>query len=181
MRYKNKLIIALLGIAAAIFCVIQAWLLPALDARQEEYALRQRDALTHDISAIEKYKTAYLGDASKIGGLFSNLPLYDVGRKYEIDSEKLTLTVNFLDTVGSIGESRVKPALIYNSVAAMAAVDNLMALRYSFPGADYLFTREAIEAEFGSPLSELLTPEVWRVRVQEPLGSAELISRFYAE
>ena len=53
--------------------------------------------------------------------------------KFEIDSEACTLTVNYLDTVWNIGEEKVQRDLIYNSVAAMAAIDNLSGITYNFP------------------------------------------------
>lgn len=89
-------------------------------------------ALTHDISAIEDYKTAYLGDANNVRDLFGNLPLNNIPRQFEINSDDCTLTVNYLDTVWNIGEDKVQRDLIYNTVAAMAAIDNLSGITYNF-------------------------------------------------
>ncbi len=104
MNKKSKVITGLLAAAAILFCAVQFWIIPTNQAKQEEYARNQTDALTHDISAIEDYRSAYVGDASNIGGLFENLPLNNISKKYEINSDDCILTVNYLDTVWNIGE-----------------------------------------------------------------------------
>lgn len=93
----------------------------------------QTDALTHDISVVEDYKTSYIGNANNVSGLFEVLPLNNVSMKFEINSEDCTLTVNYLDTVWNIGEEKVQRNLVYNSVAAMAAIDNLSGSPITFP------------------------------------------------
>jgi hypothetical protein len=179
MRQKNKVIIGLLSVAIVLFCAIQFWILPANEAKQAEFARNQTDALTHDISTIQDYKSPYVGNASNIGGLFENLPLKNVGKKYEIDSKNCILTVNYMDTVWNIGEEKVQRDLIYNSVAAMAAIDNLSEITYQFPGNSYSFQRKRIEEIFGTPLSDLLTPETWKTKVQNKLSSKEFCQQFY--
>ena len=64
MNKKSKFIIGLLAVAVVLFCVIQFWIIPTNQAKQEAYAQDQTDALTQDISAIEDYRTAYLGVAN---------------------------------------------------------------------------------------------------------------------
>ena len=119
MNTKDKVILGLLAVAVMLFCAIQFWFLPAEEARQADYARNQTDSLTHDISAIEEYRFPYVGKVSNVGNLFEHLPLGNVSKKYEIDSENCTLTVDYLDTVWNIGEEKVQRDLIYNSVAAM--------------------------------------------------------------
>ena len=161
MNKKSKIIIGLLAVAVVLFCVIQFWIIPANQAKQEAYAQNQTDALTHDISAIEDYRTAYLGDANNVRDLFGNLPLNNIPRQFEINSDDCTLTVNYLDTVWNIGEDKVQRDLIYNTVAAMAAIDNLSGITYNFSGDSYSFERTQIEDIFGAPLSNLLEQEKW--------------------
>lgn len=179
MNKKNKVIIGLLAVAVVLFCAIQFWIIPSNQAKMAEYARNQTDALTHDISALEDYRSAYVGDASNIGGLFENLPLNNIAKNYEINSDACALTVNYLDTVWNIGEEKVQRDLIYNSVAAMAAVDNLTGINYNFSGDSYSFERKEIEDVWGSPLSELLSPEKWNDEVQKQLSSKEFCQQFY--
>jgi len=181
MNKKNKVIIGLLAVAVVLFCVIQFWIIPSNQAKQADYARNQTDALTHDISVVEDYRSAYVGDASNISGLFENLPLNNISKKYEINSDACTLTVSYLDTVWNIGEEKVQRDLIYNSAAAMASVDNLTGITYNFSGDSYSFGRKEIEDVFGSPLSNLLLPEIWNDEVQKQLSSKEFCQQFYSE
>ena len=179
MTKKSKIIIGLLSVAAVLFCLIQFWIIPANQAKREAYAQNQTDALTHDITSIEDYKSPYIGNASNVGNLFWNLPLNNVDMKFEIDSETCTLTVNYLDTVWNIGEDKVQRDLIYNTVAAMAAIDNLSGITYNFSGDSYSFERTQIEDIFGAPLSNLLEPEKWKNDVQDKLKDTDFVEQFY--
>ena len=179
MTKKSKIIIGLLSVAAVLFCLIQFWIIPANQAKREAYAQNQTDALTHDITSIEDYKSPYIGNASNVGNLFWNLPLNNVDMKFEIDSETCTLTVNYLDTVWNIGEDKVQRDLIYNTVAAMAAIDNLSGITYNFSGDSYSFERTQIEDVFGTPLSNLLEQEKWRNDVQDKLKDTDFVEQFY--
>ena len=129
--------------------------------------------------AIEDYKTAYLGDANNVRDLFGNLPLNNIPRQFEINSDDCTLTVNYLDTVWNIGEDKVQRDLIYNTVAAMAAIDNLSGITYNFSGDSYSFERTQIEDIFGAPLSNLLEQEKWSNDVQDKLKDTDFVEQFY--
>lgn len=179
MNKKSKIIIGLLTIAVILFCLIQFWIIPANQSKKEAYAQNQTDALTHDITSIEDYKSPYIGNASNVGNLFWNLPLNNVDMKFEIDSETCALTVNYLDTVWNIGEDKVQRDLIYNTVAAMAAIDNLSGITYNFSGDSYSFERTQIEDVFGTPLSNLLEQEKWRNDVQDKLKDTDFVEQFY--
>ncbi len=179
MNKKNKAIIGLLAIAVILFCATQFWIIQANQTKQADYARNQTDALTHDISAIEDYRSAYVGDASNISGLFENLPLNNISKKYEINSDDCTLTVNYLDSIWNIGEEKVQRDLIYNSVAAMAAIDNLAGITYNFSGDSCSFNRKEIEDIFGSSLSNLLLPEKWSEKVQARISSKEFCQQFF--
>ena len=100
--------------------------------------------------------------------------------KFEINSETCALTVNYLDTVWNIGEEKVQCDLVYNSVAAMAAIDNLSGITYNFSGESYSFSRKQIEEVFGSPLSELLEQEKWNKEVQDKLNSTDFVEQFFS-
>lgn len=179
MNKKSKVIVVLLAIAVVLFCAIQFWIIPTNRAKETEYARSQTDSLTHDISVIETYRTPYIGNASNVSGLFEVLPLNNISKKFEINSDNCTLTVNYLDTVSNIGEEKVQRDLIYNSVAAMAAIDNLSGIIYNFSGDSYSFERTQIEEVFGSPLSDLLEEKNWVEKVQNKLSSEEFCQEFY--
>ena len=179
MYRKTKVILGLLAVGLTAFCVITFWALPAMEQRQAEYDRNQRDALTHDITAIEKYRSAYVGDAPNLGGLLEHLPLGDIGKQYTIDSDLCTVTVDYRDTVWNIGEEKVQRDLLYNAAAVMASIDNLAGITYRFPDGSFTFDRKTMEDAFGSPLSHLLAPAKWRDAVQTRLSSEEFCRQFY--
>lgn len=179
MSKKSKILVGLVTVAVVLFAVIQFWIIPANQEKKAAYAKSQADALTHDISTISEYQSAYVGDNSNTRALFDALPLNSISKKFAIDSEACTLTVNYLDSVQDIGEEKVQRDLIYNTVAAMAAIDNLAGITYDFSDKSYAFTRTQIEAIFGAPPSDLLEQEKWKEAVQDKLSSKEFCQQFY--
>lgn len=179
MSKKNVIIISLLAVAVILFCAIQFGIIPYKQAREAEYIQNQTDALTHDITSIETFKSPYIGDASNTANLFGALPLNNISMEFEIDSEACALTVNYLDTVRNIGEEKVQRDLVYNSVAAMAAIDNLSEITYHFSGESESFSRKQMEEVFGSPLSALLEQERWNKEVQGKLNSDDFVKQFF--
>lgn len=181
MKNKNKVILWLLILAVALFLLIAFVIVPAIKNEQDKYAANQTDALTHDITAIKDFKSLNMGDAPNIGNMFYALPLNNISMKFQLNSEAGTLTVNYLDTVWNIGEEKVKRDLIYNTVAAMATIDNLNEITYEFSGSSYSFSREQVKAIFDMPLSELLTDSgVWKEKVQEQLKSIDFVEKFFS-
>lgn len=177
---KNKIILWLLALATVLFLLIVFVVAPVIQKKQNQYAANQTDALTHDIAVLKEFKSPNMGDAANIGNLFYALPLNNISMKFQINSETCALTVHYLDTVWNIGEEKVKRDLIYNTVAAMAAIDNLAEITYEFSGNTYSFKREQFEAVFGMPLSKLLTDNsAWKEKVQEQLKSTAFVKQFF--
>lgn len=178
MTAKNRIIIILLLIAIASYCVIQFEVLPARERKQAEYLQNQTDALTHDISVVKAFKSPYIGDASNVGNLFGRLPLCDVSMKFSIDSDNCTLTVSYMDVVQNIGEDKVKRDVVYNSLAAMAAIDNLRSVTCEFTGDSFTISRDQAQIILGE-LSELLENGLWNEKVQNQLNSFEFVEKFF--
>lgn len=176
VRSRNKWIIGLVIAGLTLFAVIQFIVIPkqALQERIDEeqqriYAKQQQYPATHDLNRILEYKHPYMGKATNLIQIFNHLPLSEYGTTFEIDSDKLAVAVNYDETVLNIGEDHVKQALKYNSIAAFALIDNLQEIIYNFPDQSYPFTRAEIEANYGSPLSRLLTIDKWKTEVQDKL------------
>lgn len=181
MSKKNKTIIGLLIIAVIVFCSIVFFIVPTMQQEQSKYIADQTDALTHDISSIEEFRNPYVGNAPNTGNLFYTLPLNNVSMKFQIDSEDCTLTVSYLDTIWAIGEEKIHRDLVYNSIAAMAAIDNLTEITYELSDVSFSFSRQEIEDIFGAPLSDLLDNNEWKDKVQDQMGSSDFIGGFYSE
>ena len=100
-------------------------------------------------------------------------------RTFEINSDTRSLTVNYSDSIGVVGEERIKKNMVYNSIAAMSAIDNLSEITYNFSDNSYFFDRGTIKRILGNPLSELLDKEIWDNQVQSKLNSNDFIRQFF--
>jgi len=181
MRKRWYQVAALFVLGTVLFSVIQFGVLPQRAARQQAVAAAQNDALTHDISAALPYQNLYLGDVSNTVNLFYHLPLYQTKTQFEIDSEHLGLTVYYFATVDEIGTATLRRDLVYNAAAAMALIDNLQTIRFELTGAEFVFTREDLQAALGGqPLGELLQGDTWRQTVQQPLAEDAFVDTFYS-
>ena len=179
MTKKRACILALVAVTAVLFAVIRCYVLPTRQAEAEAYAQRQTDARTHDITAIAPYRSPYMGDNSNTVALFQSLPLGQLGQTYELDSDACTVTVRYQAAAAELGLAVVQRDLVYDSVAAMAAIDNLKGVTYAFSDGTDSFSRAELEAVFGKPLSGLLEADKWTETVQKPLDSEAFVAQFY--
>lgn len=98
------------------------------------------------IDNIIKYKNKYVGNNSNDGNLLNSLPLSEYGLVFEIDSEKLELTVDYHITDWYINDDLyLERALIYNSVSIFSLIDNVQVIHYNFTGKSYQIYREMVE------------------------------------
>lgn len=179
MNNKNKAIIALLIIGVMAFCTVEFIIIPQRNAKEAKYIAEQNDSLTHDIENVLDFKSPYVGDSSNDANLFYRLPLNRVSMQFDINPDTCALTVNYLATVNNIGEDKVHRDILYNSVAAMALIDNLSKVTYNFSGDTFSFTREEIENSFGKNLSSLLQKDGWSKNVQSKLNDQNFVDSFY--
>lgn len=176
---KSKIIVALLVIGALLFVIVRFVLIPMNIEKEAKYQREQMDSLTHHIESVFEYKTQYIGDNVNTGNLFNNLPMYNVSKKFEIDSTECNITVSYLDTVWNIGEEKVQRDLVYNSIASFALVENLEEITYKFSGESFTFERSQFKEMFGKPLSKLLDKKTWSDRVQSKLHDEKFVAIFY--
>lgn len=125
------------------------------NTRNEYYIVDTKEKYTSDtipvvpfnreksgIDNIIKYKNKYVGNNSNTGNFLNSLPLSEYGLVFEIDSEKLALTVNYHITAWYINDDMyVKKALVYNSISLFSLIDNLQYITYNFAGESYKIDR----------------------------------------
>ena len=98
------------------------------------------------IDNIIKYKNKYVGNNSNVGNLLNSLPLSEYGLVFEIDSEKLGLTVDYHITDWYINDDMyVERALVYNSVSMFSLIDNVQYITYNFSGKSYKVERAKVQ------------------------------------
>ncbi|WP_312113723.1 DUF4825 domain-containing protein [Brevibacillus reuszeri] len=173
-RHRSIIVLAITGIA--LFILIQGYIIPGNQAKEEQYQREQQSPITHDLGSILKYKNKYMGNASNLINLFQHLPLQSISKTFELDSDKLTLKVLYSKPASSVQEIELNRALLYNSLAAFALVDNLEAIEFHFADGTYTSTRAATKEAFGEQLSDLLTEEKWKA-IQEQLKDDSYISK----
>ena len=98
------------------------------------------------IDNIIKYKNKYVGNNSNDGNLLNSLPLSEYGLVFEIDSEKLGLTVDYHITDWYINDNMyVEKSLVYNSVSIFSLIDNVNYIQYNFTGKSYKVDRVKVQ------------------------------------
>ncbi|WP_301169893.1 DUF4825 domain-containing protein [Brevibacillus nitrificans] len=167
MAARNKVIVALAMVGVLLLVYIQGVLIPNKLERERRYEQEQQSPQTHDVNTILPYKSQYMGDASNLTNLFAHLPLNGVKRTFQLYPDDLTMEINYLEKVADVGEEQVNSALLYNSIAAFALIDNLQTIRYRFPDAIYQLSRGDVQQLLHVDLAaELLEQQTWKNEVQ---------------
>ena len=97
------------------------------------------------IENIIQYKNQYVGNNRNDSHLIDNLPLAEYGYVFEIDSVNLGLTIDYQITYWYVNESHyLEKALLYNSVAIFALIDNVEVITFNFSGNTYIVSRKQI-------------------------------------
>ncbi|TKI58963.1 DUF4825 domain-containing protein [Brevibacillus antibioticus] len=180
MSLRNKIILTLVLVGVVLFMVIQIVILPENEAQSEQYQLAQQSQLTHDLESILPYKNKYMGATSNLV-MFNHLPLSDRKRTFQLRPEKFTIEIHYEDKATDIEAKLFKQAMLYNSVAAFALVDNLQTVEYRFADTTTIATRVAMQDLFGEDLASLLTKEKWRTSVQDKLRDDQFVEEGMAK
>lgn len=176
MAQRNRIIIALFLTGVVLSCIM-------LLARQRQYQKEeaynqaQQEATTHDLQSIMSYKNKYMGNASNNIGLFSNLPLSDLDRKYSQNPKTFTFEIDFQGDSNHIESVRLKKEIIYSAVSAFALIDNLQTLRYHYTDITYTVNRADVEKQYGA-LQSMLNESSWR-SMQERLKDSGYVENTF--
>lgn len=178
MKNRNVWIIGLFIIGILLFTIVQFFIIPHQQTEQQHYLTAQQEPTTHDLNTILKYKSKYMGNASNDANLFHHLPMGDTEMHFQLFSEKLTLAVNYKDTVRNIGGEKVKRSLLYNSTAAFALIENLQEIDYNFSEASYQVKRTDIEALY-SNFPYILQTDQWKTSVQAKMNNTRYVDETF--
>jgi len=180
-RRWNIGILALLLAGLVCFGVVEGVALPRQDQREAQYTADQNSPITHDIARTAHYATPYMGDASKVTGLFRSLPLGSI-RSFALDPDVFTVQVN-LDSSTPLADRDRDPAYLYSATAAFAYVDNLEAVIFNEGAVAYRVSREDLLTWYGVDGFSAFTRDaaVWKTAVQSKLADAEYAGRAFQE
>lgn len=159
---------ALVVIGIPLFIWIQFFEVPSKVKIGEEKM--QQDVTTHQFEKVEKYTSAYMGDASNMSALLRGLPYNQFTNGIELNADQYTLSVNYdVRTLENLNDSR--QTVIYNATALMALIGNLEQVNFHFKDATYEVTRDRVEQWFGTTLVDFKDAEVFRSKVQKELAA----------
>lgn len=136
------------------------------------------------IENIIKYQNKYIGNNSNTGNLIYNLPLYEYGYVFEIDTDNLGLTIDYHITDWYINDNLyVQKSLIYNSVSIFSLIENVEYITYNFTGNSYKVTREIIEnnyPEYNKVIqNNNINKENFNKYVEKKMNDSEFVENIY--
>lgn len=166
MDNRRKVMIAFLIIGIPLFIWIQFFEVPSKVKMGEEKL--QQDPETHEFEKVTQYESPYMGNASNVINLLNELPLNQYRGTIEIDPDTLSLLVNYNINSTEI-ERQAKQAVIYNSTATFALIENLQQINMNFKDKTYSVSRDRVEKWFGTTLVDLKDPEMFKNKVQSQL------------
>lgn len=179
MKTRNKFIVLLAIFGLLLFGVVHFLIIPDNNKKAAEYAAAQLSPKTHDIENVLKYKNKYMGNSSNLINLFRALPLCNYDTKYQLYPDKLTAEVKYEVSTETLGGQKTIEAILYNSTAAFALIDNLQVMVFSFSDRQYSVSREATKAWYGEKaLSNLLDKKIWQENVQSKLSDSSYVSKW---
>ncbi|MBU5483985.1 DUF4825 domain-containing protein [Clostridium sp. MSJ-11] len=179
VKRRNFIIIILLVFGISAFGITEFIIKPRQEEKRAKYRLEQQNSLTHDFKGLFKYKTKYMGDSSNIVNLNYSLPLGNVPRTNEIDSDNLEYIINYEESALKIGKEKVKTDLIYNATANFALIDNLEAITFNFTDSSYKIARNDVEDWYKIDLSSLVDETKWSKEIQEKLEEKNYVDEFW--
>ncbi|MDR4998328.1 DUF4825 domain-containing protein [Brevibacillus parabrevis] len=163
---RTKLIVLLAVIGLGMFALIQGVIIPDRELAAKQYLEDQQNPLTHDLQTILPYKHKYMGAVSNLN-LFNHLPLSNERRSFQLRPEQFAIEVKYEASELRSDEKKIRQALLYNSVAAFALIDNLQIIEYQFVDETLTIARADVQKAFGDDLKSLLTTDKWRSEVQK--------------
>lgn len=177
MKFRNISIFVLLLAGLLLFGLVEGVWVPHSERREQELNQAQLNPLTHDITHSEKFATKYMGDASKVGGLFRSLPAKPIS-SFALDPDTFTVQLNIKNTEPE-QEQEDGQVLLYSATAAFALIDNLQAVIFNYGSAAYKVTRDDMQKWYGVDTLASLTEntDVWEKEVQSKLADREYVTQ----
>lgn len=167
---KRRLIIGLIILIAIPLYIWIAYYEIPNKAEVGEGKLQQKP-LNHDFATALPFENEYMGDNSNTNGLIESLPLSEYKGTIEMDADKHSLLVHYnADTTELAGQA--EQAVLYNSTAAFVLLGNLQEFTMHFTNESFTVKRIQVESWFGTEFKELKDPDIFREKVQNPIGAA---------
>ena len=114
----------------------------------------------YSAEALFKYRTAYVGENSKVVNLINNLPYAHLRREVSLHTENppygITVNYDFSNTDTNIGQ--IERTFRSNAVVMFALIDNVDAITFKVQGtggqSEYRYSRAEVQKNFNTDLRE---------------------------
>lgn len=178
---KNRWIIVLVLVGLVALTMVEGIINPRIEAKQQAYTAEQQNPLTHDFAALQKYRSAYMGDFSNLSHLNQGLPLAEYLNGYQLYPDTFTAEVKYNLRSDELQEEELKRMLVYNATANFVLIDNLEHIVYQLEDTRYSLDREAAKQWAGLELGALQMPDDWDSYVREQLVSPEQVEVAFSQ
>ncbi len=114
-----------------------------------------KEVTGYDAASLYKHRTKYLGDASKVGALTSNMPFaqFKSGISLQTQAEPYGLTVNYALNSENFSQIADSPMVMQNAAVLFCLVDNLSIISFKFDDGSsihtYTFDRQTLSEALG--------------------------------
>lgn len=147
-----------LALVMGLLCLVGLGcvLLTGCQSRQEA----QSNFTGYDAATLLKYKTAYVGDNSKVVNLISNLPYADLRREVALQTGSVPygVTVDYELSGVNLDINEIASAFRDNAVIMFALIDNVDVITFVVKGAgqpsEYQYLRTELQTYFDRDLRE---------------------------
>ncbi|HBC92181.1 MAG TPA: hypothetical protein DCZ10_04550 [Pelotomaculum sp.] len=147
-----------LALAAGLFCLVVSGgvLLTNGLTRQAPSA----NTISYNAETLFQYKTAYVGDNSRVVNLISNLPYADLRREVSLQTESIPygVTVDYDFSGVDLDTRQIESVFRDNAVILFALIDNADVITFHAKGSlqpsAYRYLRDALQKSFDHDLRE---------------------------
>jgi hypothetical protein len=147
-----------LALAAGLFCLVVSGgvLLTNGLTRQAPSA----NTISYNAATLLQYKTAYVGDNSRVVNLISNLPYADLRREVSLQTESIPygVTVDYDFSGADLDARQIESVFRDNAVILFALIDNADVITFHAKGSlqpsPYRYLRDALQKGFAHDLRE---------------------------
>lgn len=181
MKRANIFIVILFVVGIMLTVVVEGYIIPQREAREAQYELDQRDALSHDFASVIPFANKYMGNFGNLSGLNYRLPLGYLSKTYELQSDNLSAHIIYHERADELTDLQLKLNIQYNVTANFVLIDNLAAVTMTLNDSSYTVRRSDVEKWYGVELSSLQDEELWKKRVQEHLYNEQEVEQFFSQ
>ncbi|OMF14208.1 hypothetical protein BK131_12020 [Paenibacillus amylolyticus] len=181
MTIRNIWIITIVVLGIIGLVIVEGFVNPTIEAKQDQYQAEQQNPLTHDFTVLAKYRSPYMGDNSNLSHLNQALPLHEKLNGYQLYLGTFTAQVNYSLDTREMNAEELERILVYNAVANFVMIDNLQTVVYQFENTSQTLRRESAQQWTGTELKELQNPELWNSTVREKLVEPTQVKEAFSQ